>query len=97
MTDVLPVDVVSVQSQVVYGSVGNSIALPVLAGFELNVIGLPSLLPRRWRFSCAATCLSTQPAWPVTGYSPSRPSHGEGDGRSCSSRIAGRLPTRRRP
>lgn len=44
MTKVHPVDVVSVQSQVVYGSVGNNIALPVLDRFELRSDGVPAAI-----------------------------------------------------
>lgn len=39
----LPVDVVSVQSQVCYGAVGNSVAIPTLQGLGLNVVGVPTV------------------------------------------------------
>lgn len=40
----LPIDVVSVQSQVVYGNVGNSVAVPVFQAGNLQVAPVPSII-----------------------------------------------------
>lgn len=40
----LPIDVVSVQSQVVYGRVGNNVAIPILETFGLTAAAVPTVM-----------------------------------------------------
>lgn len=40
----LPIDVVSVQSQVVYGRVGNNVAIPILESFGLAAAAVPTVM-----------------------------------------------------
>ncbi len=41
---VAPIDVISIQSQVLYGSVGNGIGVPALQQHDLQVVGVPSVI-----------------------------------------------------
>lgn len=49
----LPIDVVSIQSQVVYGCVGNSVAVPTMQSLGLQVASVPTII------------LSNTPAYPT--------------------------------
>ena len=40
----MPIDVISIQSQVVYGCVGNNVAMPSLQAFGLRVAAVPSVI-----------------------------------------------------
>ena len=58
----LPLDVISIQSQVVYGTVGNNAALPTLAAHGLPLPCQPSFSP-----TPRTTTRSTAAPFPPTG------------------------------
>lgn len=62
-TTPLPIDVVSVQSQVVYGRVGNNVAVPVLSAFGLTVAAVPTVVLSNTPHYASMHGGASDPAW----------------------------------